>query len=175
MAVDDIPMCLVNSLGLIVNIGVTVSYYVVVPPARKAHLETQMCGAFGFLTAVLLVVRFGWVSIEQLGIIATGCSMAMLGAPLSSVLWIVRMQDSSPLHPPMIASTLASCSVWMAYGIARRDRFLIIPNAIGVALACAQGGVWYFFRKRSDGKSATLATPQVFDMHRYRSLQDTQY
>lgn len=145
MAIDDAPMCLVNVLGMLVSLFVTCSYYAFSP--HRAMIENRACVVFAYLTAVLCLVRTGWLSIERLGFVATAGSLVMLGSPLSAAYRIFSQRDSSSLSPSMIGITLASSAAWCAYGVSRRDRYLIIPNLIGVLLAVSQLILWAAFKK----------------------------
>ena len=145
MAIDDAPMCLVNVLGMLVSLFVTCSYYAFSP--HRAMIENRACVVFAYLTAVLCLVRVGWLSIEKLGLVATVGSLVMLGSPLSAAYRIFSQRDSSSLSPSIIGITLASSAAWCAYGVSRHDRYLIIPNLIGVLLALSQFVLWAAFKK----------------------------
>jgi solute carrier family 50 (sugar transporter) len=62
----------------------------------------------------------------------------LFGAPLVKLASVIRLQDSSSIPRPVaILSTLAAGS-WAFYGWLLRDPYILLPNAMGLALALVQ-------------------------------------
>lgn len=60
------------------------------------------------------------------------------GAPLSTIAIVVRTRDSASIHIKTMFMTLSNTAFWLAYGLARKDLYIFIPNGVGLVLGCIQ-------------------------------------
>ena len=147
MAIDDIPMCAVNAIGLVVSMFVAGVFYLLSP--HKGVLENWAVIVFAYLTMLLLGVRTGLVTVSRLGAIATFGSLVTMVSPLSTVLRVFKLKDSNAMSLPFIAMSLISSLAWAGYGWERHDQHIVIPNLIGVIISLV-GSLLSFQPKRTN-------------------------
>lgn len=146
MAIDDVPMCAVNVIGLAVSIFVAGVFYLLSP--HKSALENWAVVVFAYLTVLLLGVRMGLLTVSRLGAIATFGSLVTMVSPLSTVIRVFKLGDSNAMSLPFIAMSLISSLAWTGYGWEKHDQHIVIPNLIGVIISIAQLLLYYAFQPR---------------------------
>lgn len=60
------------------------------------------------------------------------------GAPLSSILTILKTRSSSSIHWPTMITNTANGAFWCAFGFAVWDLFIFVPNGLGAVLGIVQ-------------------------------------
>jgi solute carrier family 50 protein (sugar transporter) len=60
------------------------------------------------------------------------------GAPLSTILTVLRTRNSASIHLLTMATNTANGVFWGAYGLAVLDPFVYVPNGLGTALGVVQ-------------------------------------
>ena len=60
------------------------------------------------------------------------------GAPLHTMKKVVQTKCSDSIHVPTMVLNWSNTSLWLAYGVARKDPIILIPNAIGLLLGLMQ-------------------------------------
>lgn len=98
---------------------------------------------------VVLAVVVGWVIVlsvvglapmskrereDVVGIVVNLVLVFFYGGPLSTIFTVVRTQNSASIHYPTMAMTISNTAFWLAYGFARMDPFIILPNGAGFVL-----------------------------------------
>ena len=61
------------------------------------------------------------------------------GAPLEAMSRVIRSRSSDAIHLPTMVMNWINTTFWMAYGFAKRDPVIFVPNAVGLLLGIAQG------------------------------------
>ena len=146
MAIDDIPMCAVNAIGLVVSVFVAGVFYLLSP--HKGVLENWAIVVFTYLTMLLMSVRMGLVTVSKLGAIATFGSLITMISPLSTVIRVLKLRTSEAMSLPFILMSLVSSLAWAAYGWERNDQHVVVPNLIGVILSLIQLSLYYAFQQK---------------------------
>ena len=146
MAIDDIPMCTVNVIGLAVSVFVAGVFYLLSP--HKSVLENWAVVVFAYLTILLMGVRMGLVTVSRLGVIATFGSLVTMISPLLTVIKVLKLRDSNAMSLPFIAMSLISSLAWTGYGWERHDPYIVVPNLIGVLLSLSQLLLFYAFQPK---------------------------
>jgi solute carrier family 50 protein (sugar transporter) len=97
------------------------------------------------------------------------------GAPLSTILKILRDRNTASLHiPTMILNTLNGI-FWMVYGIAVNDYFLIAPNGLGAGLGGIQIVLSFLFpRSTSSSSSSSIIVSRSGDKTNTEDETDVQ-
>ena len=70
------------------------------------------------------------------------------GAPLSSIGAVLRSRSAASIYFPTVAVNGINGLFWSMYAVAIKDRYLLVPNAIGVALALTQAALCFLFRPK---------------------------
>lgn len=130
----------VNELGVLFGLFFTLSCYGPAPTKSKDRILAislffafviPLIGAIGMLTEMSNDdLQLMW------GFTANGILLMYYGAPLSTVVTVVKTKSSKTLNLPLcIMQTINGC-LWLGYGLAVSDPFIYVPNAIG---ACTGG------------------------------------
>lgn len=61
------------------------------------------------------------------------------GAPLHTIREVLQKKCSDSIHVPTMVLNWSNTSFWLAYGVARKDPIILIPNALGLLLGLMQG------------------------------------
>jgi solute carrier family 50 (sugar transporter) len=64
--------------------------------------------------------------------------MFFYGAPLSSIVTVLKTKSSSSIHVATMATNTLNAVFWTAYGIAVVDPFLFVPNGMGAFFGACQ-------------------------------------
>lgn len=130
----------VNQLGLLFGIFFTVSCYGLARQKQKDRilaitlfffLVLPLIGAIGVLTEMPNDdAQLMW------GFTANGILLMYYGAPLSTIVTVVKTKNSSTLNLPLCVMQCINGCLWLGYGVAVTDPFIYVPNAIG---ACTGG------------------------------------
>ena len=114
-----------------------------ITPAKAPH-ETLVMGIVILWTAVASIIAFGQNSLSEdtqrliIGLIVNANLVFFYGAPLTTIWIVLKTQNSSSIHRlTMMLNTFNGC-FWGAYGIARSDPFIYVPNFLGVVLGVIQ-------------------------------------
>jgi uncharacterized protein with PQ loop repeat len=70
-------------------------------------------------------------------------------SPLSTLAQVLRTRDASSLTLPMCAMNVVNGTLWVIYGIVRRDAFLCVPNGAGAVLGIVQVALCCVFPRRA--------------------------
>jgi len=85
------------------------------------------------------------------GIAANINLIFFLAAPLSSIQFVIRHQNSNYIHVPTMMAGLANCTLWSTYGFfALNDPFLYLPNITGLAIGIVQLVIFLCYRSTSE-------------------------
>ena len=131
----------------------------------------------GAACAFLLPTRAAMISLY--GFVCNGVLLMYYGAPLSSLKTVLSTRSAESIYYPTVALNGANSLFWSTYALAIKDRYLLVPNAIGVALAAVQTLLCVAFGQLSGGRgplshAAPDSTPlyMPYDEHAEPSEQD---
>jgi solute carrier family 50 protein (sugar transporter) len=89
------------------------------------------------------------------GLVVNVILVFFYGAPLSTILKILRDRNTASLHvPTMILNTLNGI-FWMVYGIAVNDYFIVAPNGLGAGLGGIQIILCFLFPRSTSSSSSS--------------------
>ncbi|KAI8621561.1 sugar efflux transporter for intercellular exchange-domain-containing protein [Chytriomyces sp. MP71] len=84
-----------------------------------------------------------------LGIVANLVLVAFYGSPLSTCAQVIKEKESSSLQFPLALATVVNGVLWVSYGFALSNYFIVVPNALGVAFAVFQMILIFTFPRRN--------------------------
>jgi uncharacterized protein with PQ loop repeat len=137
--------------------------------APLAHERIVMFLVVLWLT-VISVITYGRevISLETrqltVGIVVNLNLVFFYGAPLSTILTVVRTKNSASIHLPTLITNTLNGSFWCAFGIAVADWFIAVPNGLGALLGCTQTMLCVLFPRRPKREAAELVDhtlPQI--------------
>lgn len=104
--------------------------------------EKIVVGVVSVWMIVISILSFLNLDVEQwklyIGIIANINTLFFYGAPLTTIVTVLKTRDSSSIHRrTMIMNTVNAC-FWTAFGIGIMDLVVLIPNALGAILGFIQ-------------------------------------
>ena len=74
-------------------------------------------------------------------------AVLLFGAPLLGVRDMLARRDASALSPLVLFFSLATSGLWTLYAVLIDDGFMLVPNAMGLALSVAQLGIFVKYYK----------------------------
>lgn len=146
-----------NELGLLFGLFFTLSCY---GPAKTKTRDRILAISLFFTLVIPLIGAIGVLtemSSNDLklmwGFTANGILLMYYGAPLSTIVTVVKTKCSKTLNLPLcIMQTINGC-LWLGYGLAVTDPFIYVPNAIG---ACTGGLLCFLLFIFREKKARTL-------------------
>lgn len=116
--------------------------YLVMVPQERALLRLLAAWA-------MVLVWAGWFSATDpavtVGLVVNVNLVFFYGAPLQTMQTVLREKNSNSIHFPTMVMSWFNTSFWSAYGLARHDPVIILPNVIGLTLGIVQGFLWLAF------------------------------
>lgn len=153
-------MSIVNGFGLLLSIYSALIYHHHTPH----RLSCQLLTIFGLSGTLLWLIGInrGWIKLDGVGFSAMTASVVMFAAPLTAIYGILRNHFSEELNEPpiltrkrmniwlpreglslgMIIISLAVSGSWFTYGLVIQDKFVVIPNGLGLFMSFLQYSVW---------------------------------
>lgn len=103
----------------------------------------------------IVLVWVGWFSTQNaastVGIVVNVNLVFFYGAPLQTMRAVITESNSESIHIPTMIMNWCNTSFWIAYGFARRDPVIILPNSIGLLLGIMQGILCALYPRRNEG------------------------
>lgn len=156
-------MSLVNGFGLVLALYSALIYH-----HHTAHRTSCQIYSIISLSGVLfwlMTISAGWIKLDGVGFSAMTASVCMFAAPLTAVFGILKQHFSAELPGSpkprllkrnrtnvwvpregislaMILVSVAVSGSWFAYGLVITDKFVAIPNGLGLIMCLVQYGVW---------------------------------
>lgn len=95
------------------------------------------------------------------GIIVNINLVAFYAAPLKTIQTVMAERNSASIHYETMLMNWANTSFWIAYGCARLDPVIILPNVIGLLLGIAQGALCVMYSRQSSSHGARLSLHEL--------------
>lgn len=156
-------MSLVNGFGLVLALYSALIYH-----HHTAHRTSCQLFSIIALSGVLfwlMAISAGWIKLDGIGFSAMTASVCMFAAPLTAIFGILKQHFSAELPGSprprllkrnrtsiwmpregislaMILVSVAVSGSWFAYGLVIRDKFVAIPNGLGLIMCLIQYAVW---------------------------------
>lgn len=125
-------------------------------PEKYTQLEALLVVIFLLWCVVSLVAVQGFNQFADpmaqmqslVGILSSFFAICYYGAPLSTMVEVIRTKDTSTMYGPMIVCNVANSFLWTCYGLAISDVNLAVPNGLGVVLGIVQLFVLFIYYKK---------------------------
>ncbi|CAG9783617.1 unnamed protein product [Diatraea saccharalis] len=135
----DDKIVLVNIIGVTLMTSYTVVFYIYT--FKKSSLLKQIIIMVCFILFVI-----GYLFVEEdneellcrLGLLACSLTLMTIAAPMSKLIYVLKVKSTECLPFPMILMSFFVSSLWFLYGVIEEDSYLIVPNFIGGVLALMQ-------------------------------------
>ncbi|CAH0406591.1 unnamed protein product [Chilo suppressalis] len=151
---SDDKIVLVNIIGVTLMVAYTIVFYIYT--FKKSSLLKQIIIMVCFLLFVM-----GYVFVEEdneellsrLGLLACSLTLMTIAAPMSKLIYVLRVKSTECLPFPMILMSFFVSSLWSLYGFIEEDSYLIVPNFIGSVLALLQLSLFVMYPRISETSS----------------------
>jgi len=106
------------------------------PPIAHENMVMGIVVAWIIVTSVVCYAQAISHATQEImvGVIVNVNLIFFHAAPLSTTYTVLHTQSSATIHGPTVLLKTAKGIVWLIYGIAVLDFFLIVPNSIGALL-----------------------------------------
>jgi solute carrier family 50 protein (sugar transporter) len=111
----------------------------------------------------IIVVFVGWFDLthghakQTFGFCANINVIFFYASPLQAIKRIVDSKTSNEIHIPTVIIGWTNAIFWMAYGFARRDLVISIPNGIAMLLSSTQGLLCCIYPRKNISHSTAAA------------------
>ncbi|KAF8054899.1 APY5 [Scenedesmus sp. PABB004] len=143
--------------------GFTATLYTTVTSHALATRKTQNMMMTMLLLSAPIILVLGVISAFVLsgnqaqlmwGFTCNAITIAYYGAPLSTVVQVIRSRSSASIYLPMCIANLVNTLLWIGYGFAVLDPFIYVPNAIGGVFAVVLCALCLIFPSKQAGDQA---------------------
>jgi MtN3 and saliva related transmembrane protein len=86
--------------------------------------------------------------VTVLGVLAALFGLVMALAPVLQIRRMWQRRSSEDVSVAFFAVLLPGFTLWVAYGTARADWFLVVPNAVGLLVGCSTITIALLLRRR---------------------------
>ncbi|KAJ8722832.1 hypothetical protein PYW07_004012 [Mythimna separata] len=151
----DNIIILVNIIGITLMISYTVVFYIYT--FKKSTVLKQVVGAVAFVIFILcyaVTEDDKAVLFSTLGLMACSFTILTVAAPLSKLLYVLRVKSTECLPFPMILMSFFVSMLWFLYGTIKNDNFLWMTNLFGAALAFIQLSLFVIYPNKSQSPSS---------------------
>jgi len=155
---DDSTLVVVNGTGLLLEIVYLAYYYSYTGISSRRTVTKQIFAFYVIFSVVFYVANFMSTSpLITIGYIGSCTAMGVYAAPLATVAKVIQLKSSEFMSFPLSAVGLIVSIEWLLYGMIIADKFLTVPNTIGVFLGIFQMGLFGKFPSKSkDAAESTL-------------------
>ena len=141
--------------------------------APAPHEKVVIGFIFIWLTVISLLFFIPQVNQAQytliIGIVANVNTFFFYGAPLSTIVTVLKSRDSCSIHRRTMITNTANAVFWTAFGIGIMDWIIVIPNGLGSVLGFIQVFLCLVIPNRS-GKATTTTTADGIPMDSLEGL-----
>lgn len=130
-------------------------------PVPVPH-ERLVLGIVFYWTVVIATITFGKEALGQdkqeaiVGIAVNLNLVFLYGAPLSTIVTVLKERNSATIHIPTIVTLTANGVFWFAFGLAVIDLYIIVPNGLGAILGVIQMILCVIFPRKKKGDGIPL-------------------
>ncbi|KAK8947385.1 Bidirectional sugar transporter SWEET14 [Platanthera zijinensis] len=173
-------LLIINFIGCFIEIGYIIMYLIYAPRTTKlitartvAFLNIAM---FGLILACTLLLSHGHQRTNILGWICAAFSACVFVAPLS-IMRLVILTKSVEFMPFFLSFSLTiNASIWLGYGVLSKDKFVALPNILGLVLGILQIALYCVYKdakpKRTILPVSVTAVPTIVPVSYQRSEAD---
>ncbi|XP_070542500.1 sugar transporter SWEET1-like [Ptychodera flava] len=150
--VRDSTILTVNTIGSCIQTTCIIVY--IYYTNEKTKIIRLTFYAFVCVMAVLLYFNYYDLTpdrlINQLGLAASGVTVAMYSAPLAQLREVIRNKSVKSLSFPLSIATFIASSLWTLYGFLLDDMYVSLPNVPGIATSLVRFYLFWLYSSPSE-------------------------
>ncbi|PKA47607.1 Bidirectional sugar transporter SWEET14 [Apostasia shenzhenica] len=141
----------INSIGCIIE-TIYIAIFLFYAP-RSAKMFTLRVVVFlnvivfGLILLCTLLLSNGGMRITILGWICVSFSVSVFAAPLSIIRLVIHTKSVEYMPFNLSFFLTLSAAVWLGFGLLSKDKFVAIPNIVGLVLGILQMALYCVFRE----------------------------
>lgn len=151
---DDSTLVVVNATGLFLETIYLTYYYSFTGISSRRTVTKQIFAFYAIFSILFYVANYMSSSpLITIGYIGSCTAMGVYAAPLATVAKVIQLKSSEFMSFPLSAVGLIVSIEWWLYGMLIADKFVYVPNVIGVFLGIFQIALFVKFPSKSEDKS----------------------
>jgi len=149
---DDIPVYTVGIFGMILQSIYLLFYYLNTRDKDifSRRLMLSFLGVCSLLTYIKYYTEDYDTAVFHLGFVASGFTVAVYGSPLASVANVIKHRSTEFMTFSMCVANFVVSLLWTIYGRLVHDKFILVPNGIGVILGSTQLSLFVLYPSTSE-------------------------
>uniref|UniRef100_A0A0D6R436 Bidirectional sugar transporter SWEET n=1 Tax=Araucaria cunninghamii TaxID=56994 RepID=A0A0D6R436_ARACU len=158
----------INSAGCVIE-TIYLAIYIAYATKHAKMITTRLLmffnmGVFGSIVLFTLMLSQGKRRILILGWISSAVSVAVYAAPLGVLRLVIctKSVEFMPFHLSFFLTV--SATIWFAYGLSIKDKFVALPNVLGFFLGVLQMAVYMLYRNAREVKDEKPAVGKMSSM-----------
>ena len=155
--IHDIEIQIVNAVGLVLQALYSFCFLAYSPVKWETGQRMTLTMIFiGTVQVYILLEEDIPTAQMRVGLLCSSMAVAYCSAPLASMQHVYRTKSTASLPFYLIMATAAVAAQWSLYGIIIQDTFVLVPNVMGCAVACAQLGLFCYFPNTEGDKQYSV-------------------
>ncbi|PKA56907.1 Bidirectional sugar transporter SWEET14 [Apostasia shenzhenica] len=159
----------INSFGCLIETLYIVLYLIYAPKSAKVFTAKILIilnfTAFGLILFCTLFFSHGAKRVVILGWICVGFSLSVFVAPLSIIRLVIRTK-SVEFMPFILSFFLTlSAAVWLSHGVLSKDKFVALPNVLGLLFGILQMVLYCVYKGGKAEKGGTAVPSASSEVH----------
>lgn len=147
IAARDNYVALSNIGGCIASIGYVLGVLPLLAKEKRQQRQLRITQGVSLVGASSVLCLWTYLGMTRaptdhissvLGLFASALFIVLSASPLSTIRSVLSTRDASSILGSFTAAQVANTSLWSAYGLAIRDRFVWGPNVVGLGLGIIQ-------------------------------------
>lgn len=150
---NDPAMTRVNWVGLLLNVGYLLCYYIYTNDKKSVHSQSVIASLFVGIIILYAKLESPDVLEFRYGIIITVLLMLLIASPLFSLKEIIETKSTATLPFPLILTGTLVSFQWLLYGIIIQNEFIQFQNVVGFGLCVIQLSLFAIYPSKPSNAS----------------------
>ncbi|EFJ24655.1 hypothetical protein SELMODRAFT_100947, partial [Selaginella moellendorffii] len=149
---NNILVLTINGAGIVIEaVYLVIFIYYAAWPVKVRSIARVLLLFVIFFCAITFAITLGAFEGDDrttfLGSINVIINTMMYAAPLSVMKMVIETKSVEYMPFMLSLCSFVNATIWALYGILKQDKFIIIPNGLGVLLGALQLGLYAKYRK----------------------------
>jgi solute carrier family 50 (sugar transporter) len=129
--------------------GVVAGSYCIAAHHMRADILPTVEYSITAASIILILILFAWGMLSSIGLFGACLTVLLMGAPLFDLATVISTKSSDVMSFSTTVFTFLNTLSWTLYGwLDVKDAMVIVPNLIGLILACIQLAVFAIYSRK---------------------------